>query len=183
MTPCQRDANGVFNYLDGELDTSAQRQVEKHIEECCDCSRLLRRIRLQKSYMKRLTRLQTQDSFVPVLQDRIRREAAGRRSRSGGIRWIPAFGLAVFALAATVWFLMLKPHRFDAGSNSGPVGQIASTPSTVAADTVHYVMDDIPSSGGDRAVSLSRAEAAKSDTVARIKNVDALKGRLTPVSF
>jgi anti-sigma factor RsiW len=193
MTPCQQDTDHLFHYIDGELDSGSQKRVEAHVDECCDCARMLRRIRLQKAQMKRLTHLKTGDAFDLLLQERIRRQAAGKTERPGlfrpsGVRWAPAFAAAVAVMGCGVLLLSLRDHR-SSTSAAGFVGSPANRAASSAGD-VQYVMEDLsaskpaPKPKESRTVKpMAPANQASADTTQRIKNFDALKGRLAPVSF
>ena len=185
MTPCQGKRSDIFEFADGELDPQAEKQVGRHVEDCCDCARLLRSIRAQKSALKRLTPIETRDTFTVLLHERIRREMAGKRGflfrpALEGRRWIPASALALVLLAAGLWMLDRK--------TAPRPGSAVSLGSAAAPEQkpvrVHYVMDEIPQT---RLASVSPAEpgqnGAAMDTTERVRNFDGLRDRLVPVSF
>jgi anti-sigma factor RsiW len=192
MTPCHRDHNDILEYADGGLDPLKEKEIGGHVEKCCDCARLLHKIRLQRNSLRGLTPLQTRDNFNVLLHERIRREMAGKR----GLlfrpilerRWIPASAVAVAVLAVGAWMLN---RRAVAPPAAAPASEIAvtapdSAPKTAvpaARERVHYVIDEYPRAAVREAPADSADGAMLADTAGRIRNVDALRGRLTPVSF
>jgi anti-sigma factor RsiW len=188
MTPCHRDHNDILDFADGGLDPKREKEVGGHVEECCDCARLLHKIRLQRSCLKGLTPLRTGDNFNVLLHERIRREMAGKR----GLlfrpildrRWIPASAVAVAVLAVGVWMVNRKtvapPVILDQGIATTAPALPAAQP---ARERVHYVIDEYPRAGAKAAPSDSAVGTVLADTSGRVRNVEALRGRLTPVSF
>jgi hypothetical protein len=191
MTPCDRDHNDILDFAEGGLDPRKEKLVSRHVEECCDCAKLLHKIRLQRSCLKNLTPLRTRENFNVLLHERIRREMAGKR----GLlfrpildrRWIPASAVAVAVLAVGVWIINRQsaappaiPVRLTATAAPAPS---AVKPAAKRAQRVHYVIDDYPRAEARAASSDSARGAVPADTSGRIRNVDALRGRLTPVSF
>jgi anti-sigma factor RsiW len=193
MAPCQRETDHLFHLIDGELDSGSQKKIETHVEECCDCARMLRRIRLQKTQLKRLTPLKTGDAFDLLLRERIRRQEAGKAERPGlfrpsGMRWAPAFAAAVAVMGCGVLLMSLRDQRSSA-SKAGLAGSTANRTASSAGD-VQYVMEDLSSSRpaskpmeSRTAKPAPRTDRASADTTQRVRNFDALKGRLAPVSF
>jgi len=189
MTPCDRKHDDILDFEDGELDGSRKGEVKRHLDECCDCKKLLRQIRAQRKALKRCASLKTNDSFFVLLQDRIRREVAGKRAPGTGAffgsrRWIPASAFALVLVAAAGLILTRKTAEVAAPGRITAAVQ-ASKP---APAKVHYVIDDYPAAGP----SVSAPASARSDTLVRMASADsarrvvdfdALRGRLTPVSF
>jgi anti-sigma factor RsiW len=195
MTPCDRKHEDILDFEDGELDVSRKKEVKRHLDECCDCKKLLSRIRAQRAALKRCASLKTQDTFFLLLQERIRRDLAGKRSAEYGSvfgqrRWIPASAFALVLVVAAGWILTRKTAETRSSvaiTSSVPAPSARKTPAKV-----HYVIDDYqaPASAKTRAqasaapaTSDTLVQMATADTAALVKNFDALKGRLTPVSF
>lgn len=189
MTPCHRDHNDILNLADGGLDPEREKQVSRHVEECCDCARLLHKIRLQRSCLKNLTPLKTRENFNMLLHERIRREMAGKPGLFRPIfdrRWIPVSAVAVTVLAVGVWMLNRKtPAPADL---TAPVALKPAPSATVSATAakrprVQYVIDDYVPAEAATASADSAGGAVPLDTSERVRNLEALRGRLVPVSF
>jgi anti-sigma factor RsiW len=186
MTPCERKHGDIFDFEDGELDAARKKEVKRHLDECCDCNKLLRRIRLQKAALKRCASLKTRDSFFVLLQERIRRENAGKRNLNsspvfGMPRWIPASAFALVLVAASGWMLTRKGAPVMTADRTVTTARPAARP---APQKVQYVIDEYPRTRPKaEAKNGAGLRAAASDSNLRVKNFDALKGRLTPVSF
>jgi anti-sigma factor RsiW len=187
MTPCHRDHNDILDFADGGLDPTREKQVSRHVEECCDCARLLHKIRLQRSCLKNLKPIRTGENFNVLLHERIRREMAGKQGLFHPIldrRWIPASALAVAVLAVGVWTLNRKA-AVPAGLPA-PMA-VKTTPAHSIPEArrqrVQYVIDDYAPAGAALSAPDTAAGAVSADTTVRIRNLDALRGRLVPVSF
>lgn len=186
MTPCDRNHNDILDFEDGELDAARKREVKRHVDECCDCKKLLRQIRLQRAALKRCASLKTNDAFFVLLQERIRRDLAGKRSADyapspGSRRWIPAYAFALLLVVATGLLLTRKTAPGPVADAAPPAAVQASKP---VPARVHYVIEDYPRARTAAAVkSDTLVRVAAADTALRVKNFDALRGRLTPVSF
>jgi len=185
MTPCDRKHDDIFEFEDGELDVSRKKEVKRHLDECCDCKKLLHRIRAQRAALKRCASLKTQDTFFLLLQERIRRDLAGKRTPEyrpffGPRRWVPASAFALVLVAAAGWILTRKTAEIAA-----PVAITASAPAVRKTPArVHYVIDDYEAPGAAvSAKSDTLVQMAAADTASRVADFDALRGRLTPVSF
>jgi anti-sigma factor RsiW len=190
MTPCQRKPDDLFEFTDGELEFSRKRQVEQHIEKCCNCARFLRRFRLQKSLLKRLTLLKTRDTFFILLQERIRREMAGKRTRPAWSlieiqRWIPATAFALVAIVAASLILTRKNKLPALTSKAALKAQSSAVVSKKESRHVQYVIDEFPRSQkiNPAKSDSNRYQMASADTSTSVKHFDGLKGRLVPVSF
>jgi anti-sigma factor RsiW len=191
MTPCDRKHQDILDFEDGELDASRKSEVKRHLDECCDCKKLLSRIRAQRVALKRCASLKTRDTFFVLLQERIRRDLAGKRAPDyravfGPRRWVPASAFALVLVVATGWILTRKTGEVPVPAQ--PRITAAAPASRKAPARVHYVIDDYPASGGAASASASAGSdtlvrMAAADTVTRVKDFDALRGRLTPVSF
>jgi anti-sigma factor RsiW len=191
MTPCDRKHEDILDFEDGELHGSQKGEVKRHLDECCDCKKLLRQIRLQRAALKRCASLKTDDKFFLLLQERIRRELAGKRRADyapafGSRRWIPASAFAMVLLIAAGWMLTRKNAPGPAADGALPpkVGNAAALASKPVPSRVHYVIEDYPrarpaaTSNRDTLVQMATA-----DTALRVRDFESLKGRLTPVSF
>jgi hypothetical protein len=189
MTPCQRDHNQIFDFIDGELASSSRKEVEKHVAECCDCARLLHKIRLQKTALKRLTRIKTGDAFFLLLQEHIRRESRGKHRRSFEVsswrrRWIPAGVFAAFILTAGTWILMHRSQPSSISAIQTGNGRVPSKPMETSTGSVQYVIDDFAqNSARPPSASSTEGTGAAPDTAAKSPNFDELKSRLKTVSF
>ncbi len=189
MTPCHRDHNDILNFADGGLDPDREKQVSRHVEECCDCARLLHKIRLQRSCLKNLTPLQTRENFNVLLHERIRREMAGKQGLFHPVidrRWIPVSAMAVAVLAVGVWMLNRKsqaPEGLTVPMTLKPAPASTASAASASRPRVQYVIDDYVPAEAELASADSAAGAVPVDTSERIRNLDALRGRLVPVSF
>jgi anti-sigma factor RsiW len=191
MTPCQRKPDDIIDLMDGALESSKKKEAERHVEECCDCARLLRRVRLQKSILKRLTPIKTNDAFFVVLQERIRREIAGKRRRPERSLfetrwWMPAAAFATVVVVAGVWFLSGKTRSpVIISATSAPKTQATARVPRKEARRVQYVIDEFPRNRKPNPArsGSSQTQLASSDTALPVRNFDGLKGRLVPVSF
>ena len=189
MTPCDRKHDEILDFEDGELDVSRKREVKRHLDECCDCKKLLRQFRLQRAALKRCASLKTDDAFFVLLQERIRRDLAGKRSAGyapafGPRVWIPASAFAVLLLAAAGWMLTRKPAAVPVAEVSRPRAVAAATASKPAPARVRYVIEEYPRARPEASAKNDTLEQmAAADTAIRVKDFDALRGRLTPVSF
>jgi anti-sigma factor RsiW len=187
MTPCHRDHNDILDFADGGLDPTREKQVSRHVEECCDCARLLHKIRLQRSCLKNLKPLRTGENFNVLLHERIRREMAGKQGLFHPVldrRWIPASAVAVAVLAVGVWMLT----RQAAGPAGLPIPVAVNlTPAAPSAEArrqrVQYVIDDYAPAGAAVSSPDTTVGAVPADSTGRIRNLEALRGRLVPVSF
>ncbi|MBN2202307.1 hypothetical protein JW777_10165, partial [bacterium] len=128
-------------------------------------------------------------NFNVLLHERIRREMAGKPGLFHPIldrRWIPVSAVAVAVLAVGVWMLNRKfqaPAALTAPVALKPAPE-ASAPSTAARrPRVQYVIDDYVPAETALASADTAAGAVPVDTSERIRNLDALRGRLVPVSF
>jgi anti-sigma factor RsiW len=189
MTPCERKHDDIFDFNDGELDAARKKEVKRHLDECCDCNKLLRKIRLQKAALRRCASLKTNDSFFILLQDRIRRENAGKRNRRelpvfGIPRWVPAFAFGLMVIAIAGWMLTRKEAPVMTADGAAPkIGTVRPASKSVAPK-VRYVIDEYPRTLSKATVQVdSTARLAAADSIVREKDFDALKGRLTQVSF
>jgi anti-sigma factor RsiW len=189
MTPCERKHGDILDFEDGELDAARKKEVKRHLDECCDCNKLLRQIRLQRAALKRCASLKTNDSFFILLQERIRREKAGKRSPGawpvfGMPRWVPASAFALVLVVTAGWMLVKRSAPAVTAQGAAKKTFASQAPSRPVPQKVQYVIDEYPrtrpkaAAGGKDGV-----QAAAADTNLRVKNFDALKGRLTPVSF
>ncbi len=189
MTPCHRDHNDILNFADGGLDPDREKQVSRHVEECCDCARLLHKIRLQRSCLKNLTPLTTGENFNVLLHERIRREMAGKQGLFHPVldrRWIPVSAVAVAVLAVGVWMLNRKSTATADLSVPIALKSAPAAPATAPSGRrprVQYVIEEYVPAEAAQASADSAAGAVPVDTSERIRNLEALRERLVPVSF
>ena len=189
MTPCERKHNDILDFEDGEMDVSRKKEVKRHLDDCCDCKKLLRQIRNQRAALKRCASLKTRDSFFVLLQERIRREKAGKRSPGAWPvfmvpRWIPASAFVLVLVLAAGWMFTRKGAPVMTADRTAPKIRTDQPSSRPVPPKVQYVIDEYPRTRPKAAAkSADGVQVAAADTNLRLKNFDALKGRLTPVSF
>jgi hypothetical protein len=185
MIPCEQFKQKILDFYDGELDVLQKKIVEQHLKGCLKCSRFLNRIRTMRSYLKKLTPVNTPESFYVLLRERIRRELAGRRMSNNILffpswRWIPVFGCFLFLIFAG--FLMLDMNTWNHPMRQIQMSQVFSPESSDRNNDdskMHYVIDDLSGSNLDM-YSEKDVDIAEQDTILNLEKVNI---KLTPVYF
>ena len=192
MGPCHQFKENIMELLDNELDIFQKKNLEKHLKECLRCSSFLSRVRLLKSYLKKLPSIKASENFQILLRERIRRETVGREkiavTRASIVkRWAPAFGIAFFLIMIAVWIL-----NFGIPFSHSPEGKLVTNPTIKSSNVetfngkVQYVIDDFPTNA-----SLSKSNSTDqrdssligSDSLLQNNSFEEIKAHLTPVSF
>ena len=68
MIPCDQALEQLFEYLDGELEESDRKQVERHLEVCRRC---YPRLQFEKSFLDALHQVRSGEDPPPDLRNRI----------------------------------------------------------------------------------------------------------------
>lgn len=187
MSSCERFKDNILNFIDNELDSARKKELRKHVESCRDCDCLMDQMRILRTELRSLPRIQTSENFNVILRDCIRKEAAGRRPTIGsvfvGSRWlVPATGFAVVVVAVGIWALTGLPGTNPASS------RVETVRSTVPADRfrgqIQYVIEDYP-----ERVSVSRSDEVDDarplvrDSLQYREPARDMSSRMTTVSF
>jgi len=185
MTPCQRLKEKVFDLLDADLDSVNKRHLESHLRVCPHCSDFYRRLKRQKDFLKRLKAVRTEEHFIVLLRDRIRREMAGKASSRAPVT---EFGLQWAAITASTLVIMATALWFSDTKTRSPFAPAATTVSSVGlrapSTPVQYVIDDIRIPPKTKASGPSQTASTPTDTVKPSADTfEDLRSRLTPVSF
>jgi anti-sigma factor RsiW len=188
MTPCQRLKQNLFDLLDADVENHRKEQLEGHIQACPHCSDFYRRLKRQKEFLKGLKPIRTEDHFIILLKDRIRREMAGKRAASRPAAWFSwkwAAGFASIVLVAAAAFMFsnerLLKNRGQAAASVKPAAPPSS--SRTASKPDQFVINDFKASPRPASAAPKKA-VVTADTVKPDSGAfDELKARLAPVSF
>lgn len=189
MTPCQRFKQVIFDLFDGELDILHRKSVERHLKECPRCTSFSNQIRVLRSHLKRLTRVRASEGFEVLLRERIRREIAGRGrstvlSISFNGRLILATGFSLLLIVMGFWMLDQKTSFFNSLSPETEAVRYSLSREEDTESQVQYVIDDYPSYFSTSGTESERgSELAGKDSLLRQANMEAVRARVTPVSF
>lgn len=188
MSSCERFKENILDFIDNELNSSRKKELRHHVESCQDCDCLMEQMRVLRTELKSLPRIQASENFNVILRDCIRREAVGKRRSSGpfvGWWWMaPAAGFAVVAIAVGIWAFL--PRGTEAPVSSTPAQTVRSSAPVARRfhGRIQYVSGEYP----DR-VSVSRTDVpdeegrTSRDTLRYREPVSDFSSRMTTVSF
>ena len=113
---CQRARELIHGYVDGELDSANNLEIERHVQECQVCASTYRsQTTLRSSLRDKSLYYPASETLKKRIQSAVRKEAKSERSpRSLGSRWIAvgaslAFVLLIGALMWKVWPGVSRP--------------------------------------------------------------------------
>lgn len=92
----------LADFVDGELDTATERQVERHLEECPECRALVADLRTVRAAAFTLDRQEPPASLLASLQSRIAAEHAATPPAARWPNTPAAWGVWLAAAAALV---------------------------------------------------------------------------------
>jgi len=189
MTPCQRLKQTLFDLLDADVDSVGKKHIEHHLKECPECHDFFASIKHQRDCLKALKTIRTQDHFLLLLRERIRRERAGKRSLRPSfsdfpLRWATVLGLVILLSAAAVWFSDRRLKSRMVVDTSPKTVPASDRPANPAANPIYYVIDEFQGTNPQPVSKPEPAKPAPTDTSKRTTaSFRELRSRLTPVSF
>lgn len=141
---CERYAGDLADFLEGTLDASRQRELERHLEACAACRALVADLRGIQAAAFTLDRVEPS----PDVWGRI--EAGVQAGRRPGLsmadwpaRWMAIAAALLLATAFGVYALWSRPSSapavaVDAPSASDPAALVASVEADLQAAEAHY---------------------------------------------
>ncbi len=98
MENCNQFQALIYDSIDGLLPNEKRKEVENHIQGCCECSQIYQGVKFVKQSLRALTPIKTSPDFETVLRTRISMERS--LSRKGFLYW--PVGRPIFAAAGVV---------------------------------------------------------------------------------
>jgi anti-sigma factor RsiW len=152
---CNDYREAIAEFVDGALDPTRQRELERHVEGCPACRALVADLKSIQAAAFTLDRAELPPHILPRLQERIAQEpvpaSRGRllafpRSRAAMVAWTAA-AAALLAVTTVGLFSVLQsgrsnqPHD-DAAVQTAPAGSgdaaVATVEAELRAATEHY---------------------------------------------
>ncbi|MBN2321829.1 MAG: zf-HC2 domain-containing protein [Acidobacteria bacterium] len=192
MRPCQRLKRILEDYCDGELKGRDKKDVELHLGECSGCGEYVHGIQNLKSALKNLHPIHTDENFIILLRERIRREAAKsyRTKRIQEIpvwRWALAAGVAAVAVFSGYRILQKGAHPLQERTPAPGIVSRTESLESVQQNDVQYVLEDLSGSSRSSAPAsreaLPQVQAASSDSAARERRLDQIRDQVKIVNF
>lgn len=151
----------VAAYVDGELDPTEERIVERHLEGCAPCRALVADLRTVRAAAFTLDRREPPANLFARIQSRIGGEPrpparllAWPNTRSAWATWLAAAAALLVTTAVGLAPLLRPAGATDvAGTSTAPAGLVDSVQADLAAAEQHY----------DRAIQ-GLEQIARSDT-------------------
>ncbi len=107
MDSCKKFKDLLSDYIEGGLDPQTKLQMETHLKECLNCSKVILRLKTLHKNLKTLPKLPVSPDFETVLRTRIRVESGlDRRRRERFATFFPIRN-PVFAAATLVILLAI----------------------------------------------------------------------------
>lgn len=194
MTPCQRQKKRLRAYLDNELAAIEKKEFESHLDECPDCGDHVRRLKSLRQSLKSLHSIPCDSNFDILLRERIRREMAGKTSRSfvtPAIRWsFAAVAVLTISLGSIRLFDTSQPNQTNAMVAHETSTAQSAIPAglTSSSDQIQYVMDNFPEDPADEIVAArpkmkSNIKAESGDSTRLDQNYQEITNNIRTVSF
>ena len=150
---CNDYSEAIAEFVDGTLDPSRQRELERHVESCLACRALVADLKSIQAAAFTLDRVELPPHLLPQLQARLAHQPASRgkilsfpRSRAAMVAWTAA-AAALLAITTVGLFSVLQPGRSTQPHNdevavkesSGASGDpVATVEAELRAATEHY---------------------------------------------
>jgi anti-sigma factor RsiW len=147
---CQEYSEAIAEFVDGALDPSAQRDLERHVEGCPACRALVADLKSIQAAAFTLDRVELPQHLLPAVRARIASEplpsARGRllafpTSRHARIAWVSA--AAALLLVTTAGILSLRAPNGSHDNDIVATTQPAATASADPADAVASVQAEL----------------------------------------
>ena len=140
-----RFTNSLSEYLDGDLSSHEQSELERHLDSCAACRETIAGLRAVKQRAGALLDPPTPDDLWAGIASRIGSAGSTRASgshvlvlpRRHGWRFGPAL-----ALAASVVVVAGGAFWFARGGRLPGAAPVAGVPTGIAAETTHYASFD-----------------------------------------
>ncbi|UCE05527.1 MAG: zf-HC2 domain-containing protein [bacterium] len=121
MDSCQRFKEMISDYIEGELDSQNNSQMEKHLRDCLRCKKAISQLKNLIRKLKELPKITVSPDFETILRARISMESSLARRRNERFFPIGQFRLSAYAFSAVVIivalfaaFFLVKPYRVSA---------------------------------------------------------------------
>jgi anti-sigma factor RsiW len=188
MTPCQRLKQNLFDLLDADVENHERKRMEGHFKTCPHCFDFYRKLKRQKNFLKGLKPIRTEDHFIILLRDRIRREIAGKAGSSNRAawfswKWAAGFASIVLIAAALFRFSNARSLKNQTQTFLGVKQPVLSATIKPAVHSEQFVIDDFKGSTHRSAASPKQAASAGDTVQTDSSAFEELRSRLTPVSF
>lgn len=189
MEPCEQFKQQILDLIDGELDFLQKNNINKHLKACHHCSDFFKRMNRIQSYLKRLTPVESPDSFLILLRERIRREMAGKPNNFH-LQQFPLWKLAAISCCSVLIFIlgfrMLDQRTWKKTRSPVHFNQMGLTDSSVdnLMTDVHYVLDDFPAEGSQTGfLQQERQDKVEIDSNQVKETLEMIQAQLKPVKF
>ena len=149
---CKDYSAALAEFVDGSLDSTRQRELERHVEGCPACRALLADLKSIQAAAFTLDRIELPPHILPALKGRLANEplpsARGRllafpRSRTAWAGWIAAAAALLVITTAGLLSLMRPAERHSDGVTAQTTSvdgaeAVASVQAELKAATEHY---------------------------------------------
>ena len=153
---CQDYSDAIAEFVDGALDPSAQRDLERHVEGCPACRALVADLKSIQAAAFTLDRVELPQHLLPAVRARIASEplpsARGRflafpTSRHARIAWVSAAAALLMVTTAGILSLRAPNRSHDsdvvatqpaATATADPADAVANVQAELQLATEHY---------------------------------------------
>jgi hypothetical protein len=140
MGDCDRYKNNYSNYLEKRLDPVTAGEIDRHLNECDECRKIIRRIGLLQKIMTDLPAQKCSENFNLQLHQKIFAEP-GRGKRYGIVKkysYAFSFMVAGFIIVFSVYSLLNKQEQV---TNNQSIESYSENPVSGKASPVVDVVD------------------------------------------
>ena len=185
MKSCKEYRKDINDLFDNELKIDEKKLLEEHLKECKECNEYFKKIKSLRALLSNLPTIGPSENFNILLREKIRREDLKQKTvYSSSKRLYPVFAIGISILI--IAFISVKNINI-LNNKSISVKNESQLKSTFTSENkknnIQYVIEQYNDNSGNNKKPGKSIDENLQDSLKTIKNLNHLKGRLTPVSF